>query len=100
MQLYCPNCQAAFSSAARCPRCDGRLVTPAEAFESAADLSGLPPPPLQPTAVARTILGTVVALGMYVGLREWAAAGSLASAGSDPWEQGGGFVLAVVLRVV
>lgn len=100
MQLYCPNCQAAYASAARCPRCDSRLVTPAEAFESAADLSGLPPPPLQPTALARTILGSVVALGLYVGLREWAAAGSLVSFGADPWEQAGGFVLAVVLRAI
>ena len=36
MQLYCPNCQAAFSGATRCPRCDGRLFTPDEPVETPA----------------------------------------------------------------
>ena len=100
MQLYCPHCKAAFSSGGRCPRCDGRLVTPAEAFESAAELVSAPPEPLRPTATARAILGSVVAAGMYLGLREWAAAGYAAAGTAEPWDQPGGYVLAVVLRVI
>lgn len=100
MQLYCPNCQAAFAAAGRCPKCDGRLVTPAEAFESAADLSGLPPEPMRPTAVARVMVGSVVALGLYMGFREWATAGFEAASTTDPWGQPGGLALAVALRLV
>lgn len=71
MQLYCPACQAAFPSVARCPRCGGLLLLPHEISPDAPHRqSEMPPRPARPTAGGRVALGTVLALGLYLGVRK------------------------------
>jgi hypothetical protein len=60
MQLFCPTCQAAFPGVSRCPKCGGLLLMPQEATEP------------------RARFGTIVALGLYLGLRKLATAWVLA----------------------
>ena len=71
MQLFCPDCQAAFTGVSRCPRCSGLLLMPEEAPPSGPKRSHpITPSPLRPTPAGRVIVGTVVALGLYLGLRK------------------------------
>ena len=80
MQLYCPNCQAAFSGATRCPRCDGRLFTPDEPVETPAAVPDPAPDRfVRPSPAARIGVGTVLALGLYLGLRKVLVAAVLAT---------------------
>jgi len=83
MQLYCPSCQSSVTAADRCPECGDRLLTPSEAFAATGDSTPPPPDLIRPTAPARLIVGTVVALGLCLGLRDWlgAVAGDEAIAG-------------------
>jgi hypothetical protein len=77
MQLYCLTCQANYPAAPRCPQCGDRLVTPAEAqAAAAAPVVRLPALP-RPTAGGRVAIGAVVALGLYLGLRDLVGATSL-----------------------
>lgn len=84
MQLFCPSCQAAFPGTQRCPRCGGLLLLPQEAAEAAyarprAEL----PPPIQTTPTGRVVVGAVLALGLYLGLRKLAI-GAVLAASPDP----------------
>jgi hypothetical protein len=84
MQLYCPSCQSTYAAASRCPRCGDRLVTPAESFSALSER--VPPPPdiVRTTPAGRIILGCGLALGLYLGLREW----GLAAAPDGEWWSG------------
>lgn len=83
MQLFCPACQAAFAGVSRCPRCGALLLMPQEA--------ALPSPRewdrgehlLHPTPVLRVIVGLLVALGLYLGLRK-VAVGLVMAVEPDP----------------
>jgi len=77
MQLYCPTCQANQAGSGRCPKCGDRLITAAEAFATTGITEALPalPPLIQPSAPGRVAIGIVVSLGVYLGLRDWSAAG-------------------------
>lgn len=81
MQLFCPACQAAFSGSSRCPKCGGLLLMPQEAADplpTTTNDSG----PIRPTTLGRVIVGTLSALGLYLGLRE-AATGLLMTTDPD-----------------
>lgn len=87
MLLFCPDCQAAFTGVSRCPRCGGMMLMPEEAAPSvAAGVYAPPPALLDPTPPGRALVGTVAALGLYLGLRKlaigWACA---ATAAPDGW---------------
>jgi hypothetical protein len=82
MQLFCPACQAAFSGTSRCPRCGGLLLMPQEA-------TALPPrarntgyEPYTPSPANRVLVGTLLALGLYLALRQLAT-GWLMAANTD-----------------
>src|SRR5205085_11069846 len=79
MQLFCPACQAAFSGTSRCPRCGGLLLMPQEATALAPRprVSGYEP--VRPTPLARAVVGTLIALGLYLGLRKLATGWALAT---------------------
>jgi hypothetical protein len=81
MQLFCPACQTAFPGTQRCPRCGGLLLMPQEAAEASAPRAKPAPlpEPIQPTPLARVIVGAVFALGLYLGLRKLATGVVLAS---------------------
>lgn len=86
MQLLCPDCQTAFAGATHCPKCGGRLISPQEAHLLRKKRKRLNPKPLEPTAAGRVAVGVLVALGGYLGLREWVAAGLKgASLAGDEW---------------
>ncbi len=95
MQLYCPSCQANYAAASRCPRCGDRLVTPAESFSALA--AKVPPPPdiVRTTVGGRIIIGCALALGLYLGLREW---GLTAVPSGEWWDGVVGLGVTVVLR--
>src|SRR4051812_40759721 len=84
MQLFCPACQAAFAGVARCPRCAGLLLMPQEAAALAqeAETDGRPTL-LRLTPAGRVVVGTVLALGLYLALRK-AALGVILATGSEP----------------
>lgn len=82
MQLFCPDCQAAFAGASSCPKCGGRLLAPQESFVQAAVAPAEElPTPVQTTFLGRVLLGTIASLGLFLSLREFALAFS-----------GGGFI--------
>jgi len=84
MQLFCPACQAAFPGTQRCPRCGGLLLLPQEAAETSAPRAkSAPPKPFQPTPVGRVIAGSLLALGLYLGLRKLGT-GALLATHPDP----------------
>jgi hypothetical protein len=70
MLLFCPDCQAAFTGVSRCPRCGGLLLMPDEAPQVTGS-TGRAPDPIEPSSpLGRAVVGTVVALGLYLGLRK------------------------------
>ncbi|MCI0705705.1 MAG: hypothetical protein L0241_31985 [Planctomycetia bacterium] len=83
MQLFCPACHAAFPGTQRCPQCGGLLLMPQEAAEAVAQSKAPLPPIPQPTQLGRVTVGSVFALGMYLGLRKLATGVVLVSH-SDP----------------
>lgn len=75
MQLFCPDCQAAFAGTPHCPKCGGRLIAPQESFVTAAvEAPNDLPEPVQTTFPGRVVLGTVTALGLFLALREFTLA--------------------------
>jgi len=70
MQLYCPACKTAAHAAERCPRCGDRLIAPSELASVSRDQIADPPDLLKPTGFGRVVVGSVVALGLYLSLRE------------------------------
>jgi hypothetical protein len=79
MQQYCPTCQAAFPGAARCPRCDGLLFLPHEAADANPSAADAQPGFIRPTPSGRIAVGTILAMGLYLGLRKVVSAGVLAT---------------------
>ncbi|HXD85868.1 MAG TPA: hypothetical protein VN641_05215 [Urbifossiella sp.] len=69
MLLFCPACDSAFTGVSRCPRCGGLLLMPEETAQEES-LIGDAPAPLAPTPAGRAFVGTIVALGCYLGLRK------------------------------
>lgn len=75
MQLFCPDCQAAFAGTPSCPKCGGRLLAPQESFVQAAVAAADElPTPVQTTFLGRVMLGTIASLGLFLSLREFAVA--------------------------
>lgn len=88
MLLFCPDCQAAFTGVSRCPRCGSLMLMPEEAAPSPEMEAAYAPPPalLDPTPTGRALVGTVAALGLYLGLRKLAIGWACAtSADPDGW---------------
>src|SRR5262245_29107742 len=87
MQLLCPDCQTAFAGATHCPKCGGRLISPQEAHLLRKKRKTPAPRAVEPTAAGRVAVGVLIALGGFLGLREWLAAGLAASgtAGDEWW---------------
>ncbi|OWK40305.1 hypothetical protein FRUB_05224 [Fimbriiglobus ruber] len=80
-------------------------MTPAEAFASGAEHAEEPPALIRPTGLARIVVGCVVALGLFVGLREWVHAALAAVLSGSDGEQSiaylaPGAFLTVLLRMV
>lgn len=86
MQLFCPACNAAYFSETRCPRCGGLLLMPHEVSPDAPKQIEAPPPYVYPTAIGRITVGTVLALGLYLGVRKLLIGGVLAA---SQWSAGG-----------
>jgi hypothetical protein len=95
MQLYCPSCQATYAAAPRCPRCGDRLVTPAESFSALAEKAPPPPDIVRTTTGGRIFIGCALALGLYLGLREW---GLTVIPAGEWWDGIAGLSVTVVLR--
>lgn len=74
MKLFCSSCTGTFTGTTLCPQCGIRLISPSEAFSLALDRPPEPPDPTRPALLGRILVGTVIAAGLAVGLREWAVA--------------------------
>lgn len=86
MQLYCPNCQAAFPGVNRCPRCGGLLLLPHELAPSAAAVSGPVLQSVQSSGAERLATGWVLGLGVSLAVHEIARGVMLTSgADADGW---------------
>ena len=96
MYLFCANCQTQFPATSRCPRCSTRLLTPGEAAERLSTTALLPPKPLQTTLHGRVFVGSLLALGLHLALREWGTAIGL----FDETISTAGYLTGYFLRVV
>jgi len=74
MYLYCPSCQSQFPAGGHCPRCSSRLLSPSEFTDGLARVCLPPPSAIRASGLNRFIVGTVVAFGLHIALREWAFA--------------------------
>ncbi len=101
MLLFCPECQSAFTGVSRCPRCSGLLLMPDEAPPLSNGAGHDPIVLAKATPGARAFVGTVVALGLYLGLRKltsgWVLA-TLEDAGSW-WHSAEALIAVFVLQV-
>jgi hypothetical protein len=100
MQLFCQACQAAFTGLTRCPRCGALLLLPQEAGIDLTQPGQGPVVTVKPTPAGRVGVGTVVALGLYLGLRK-VAAGLVVATGHDPdgwWLSADGLVAVLGLQ--
>lgn len=98
MYLFCPKCHAQHPAAGRCPKCSSRLLSPGEAADALAVSVAPPPEPIETTFAGRLGVGCVVALGLHLGLREWA----VAALGSDEMSAAApvGFAVGFFLRLL
>ena len=71
MYLFCPRCNTQHLASSRCPRCSSRLLAPGEASELLTIRTPPPPPPSTPAFGGRSLVGSLVALGLHLALREW-----------------------------
>lgn len=87
MQLFCPACNAAYFGETRCPRCAGLLLMPHEVASNAPKEPEPPPAQATPTALGRIMMGTVLALGLYLGVRKLLTASILVAlqVGAGEW---------------
>ncbi len=74
MQLFCSNCEVAFTGQTHCPKCAARLIAPQEAFVTAETATAPPPDPIRPTFLSRIILGSIATVGLLVAFRELTSA--------------------------
>ena len=102
MNLFCPSCDAAYTGATNCPKCGGRLVTPAEAFALPIGAIQEPPDLIRPTAATRLLMGTVAGLGVFFAGRDLISAVAVASGESSAgwWISSTGMPVGIALRVV
>ena len=100
MQLYCPNCQQTSARNDHCPSCHIRMVTAAEVFAHATVTPELPMAAVVPTVLERFVLGTLIALGLYLSLHEWCMALVHSLSGSSDWDGRFSAVGSIVLQVV
>lgn len=102
MLLFCPDCQSAFTGVSRCPRCGGLLLMPKEAPPATDEPGHEPAAPIQSTPGGRAFTGTVVALGLYLGLRKlttgWVLAGL--DHAESWWHSAEALVTVFILQVV
>lgn len=94
MQLFCTQCEAAFSGTTHCPRCAMRLISPQELYV-AAETAAPPPDVIAPSFLGRVVVGVLTAVGLVFAFRELATAiapGELV----DPWL---GFALRILAMV-
>src|SRR5580692_9139493 len=103
MQLFCPACQAAFPGVSRCPRCGGLLLMPHEVSPEAPHRDSTPAPiQYKPSAAGRVVIGTVLALGFYLGVRK-IVTGTVLAAVDDPshwWLSFNGLVAVYLTQAV
>lgn len=103
MYLFCPRCNTQHLASSRCPRCSSRLLAPGEASDLLPPVlpSPPPPPPAAPAFGGRIVVGSLVALGLHVALREWvfAAAGAV-GVREISWELWLSFALRVIGSLV
>ena len=87
MQLFCPACNAAYFGETRCPRCAGLLLMPHEVASNAPPEPEPPPVQASPTAIGRITMGTILALGFYLGVRKLLTGSILAAlqVGAGEW---------------
>ena len=87
MQLFCPACNAAYFGETRCPRCAGLLLMPHEIASNTPREPEQPPLQAAPTALGRITIGTILALGLYLGVRKLLTGSILAAvhAGAGDW---------------
>jgi hypothetical protein len=87
MQLFCPACNAAYFGETRCPRCGGLLLMPHEVAPDAPKQLEAPPPHIYPSSLGRIAVGTMLALGVYLGIRKLLTGTVLAAAqlGTGEW---------------
>jgi hypothetical protein len=87
MQLFCPACNAAYFGETRCPRCAGLLLMPHEVASNAPEEPEPPPVLASPTAIGRITMGTILALGFYLGVRKLLTGSILAAlqVGAGEW---------------
>ena len=101
MLLFCPECQSAFTGVSRCPRCAGLLLMPEEAPPLTNELGHDPVRPIKSTPGGRAIVGTIVALGLYLGLRQLTTGLLLASLpNAESWWHSAEALVAVFLLQV
>lgn len=103
MHLFCPTCQTVAMSGDRCPRCEGRLISPSETLPLLGE-NRTPPELIRPTMTGRVMVGSVTALGLVIAFHEWFAALVAApseSSAPDEWldlRNAKGFVFAAIMR--
>ena len=75
MQLYCAKCNSQHASTGRCPRCSSRLLSPTEAADILPKAAlQTPNTQVESSFLRRVVVGTLLAMGLHLGLREWALA--------------------------
>ena len=100
MQLYCPSCQQTFAGRDHCPTCHTRMVTAGEVFSHTQTLPPLPIAALPPTGLERFVLGTLIALGLYLSLHEWSSAVFKSVQESFNWDGPLGGIVSIILQVI
>lgn len=102
MQLFCPECKAAFTGLTRCPRCKGLLLLPEEnAVETDATANDLPELH-RPTPTGRILAGSMLALVLYLAFRKLSM-GVVMAFGMDPaewWQTPGGTLTILAIQAV
>ena len=100
MQLYCPSCKTSIPATERCPNCGDRLVTPSEIFASSGELHAPPPALIRPTQFGRIVVGTIVSIGLYIGLREEVLGLVAASEVENPFVDATAIAMTLTLRTI
>lgn len=72
MQLFCPDCQAAFAGTQNCPKCGTRLLAPQDTFTDPAyhEKPSQHSDPLSGTFLGRVVIGSLCSLGFLLAFRE------------------------------
>ncbi|HEY3789230.1 MAG TPA: hypothetical protein VGL71_10260 [Urbifossiella sp.] len=96
MLLFCPDCQSAFTGVSRCPRCSGLLLMPEESPTTPDTVGRSHTASYQPTPISRAIVGTITALGLYLGFRRLTTGWVMATfEDADSWWLSEGSLIAI-----